>query len=105
MNDEYIYFQKKKERKQYRFIAPLYLSRNYKSNNNESNFPNEKKKKKITPTHREIEIYLFVESNGERGKREQQRSKVDEDARNETRGMEEESDAPIVEVTRLSGML
>lgn len=98
-----IYFQKK-EKKQW-FISPLYLSRNYKSNNNESNFPNEKKKKKITPTHREIEIYLFVESNGERGKREQQRSKVDEDARNETRGMEEESDAPIVEVTRLSGML
>ena len=48
-----IYFQKK-EKKQW-FISPLYLSRNYKSNNNESNFPNEKKKK-INPKHRENEI-------------------------------------------------
>lgn len=65
-------------------------------------FQTKKKKKNNSNTQRNRNISI---RRIERGKREQQRSKVDEDARNETRGMEEESDAPIVEVTRLSGML
>lgn len=85
-------FEKKKTISIY--LASVFI-RNYKSNNNESNFS---KRKKHTASQKSL--YLFVESNG--GK-ESSGSKIDGcEERNKGDGG---GNAPIVEVTRLSGML
>lgn len=60
-----IYFQKK-EKKQW-FISPLYLSRNYKSNNNESNFRKKKKKNNSnTQRNRNISIRRIERGTGKK---------------------------------------
>lgn len=70
-------FEKKK---QYRFISSVFI-RNYKSNNNESNFPNEK-----NTQHRKNRYIYSWNRTGEK----RAAGVKSTDARNETRGMEEE---------------